>query len=47
MMMLIGMKLKHIIISLINDFYSSGKKYVIEKDLKETFEALKDIEKNC
>ena len=27
--------IKHIIISLINDFYSSGKESVIEKDLQE------------
>ena len=28
-------EIKHIVISLINDFYSSGKKSVIEKDLNE------------
>ena len=38
-------EVKHIVISLINDFYSSGKDCVIEKDLNETNENLKDIEK--
>ena len=38
-------ELKHIITSLINDFYSTGKKCVIEKSLNETFENLDDIEK--
>ena len=38
-------ELKHIITSLINDFYSSGKECVIEKSLNETFENLDDIEK--
>ncbi len=37
--------LKHIIISLINDFYSTGKKYVIDRDLKEEMVDLKEIEK--
>ena len=36
---------KHIIISLINDFYSSGKECVIEKDLNEEVKNLKEIEK--
>ncbi len=36
---------KHIIISLINDFYSSGKECVIEKDLNENQENLQEIEK--
>ena len=35
----------HIIISLINDFYSSGKECVIENNLEENFENLKEIEK--
>ena len=35
---------KHIIISLINDFYSSGKECIIENDLVENKESLKDIE---
>ena len=38
-------EVKHIIISLINDFYSTGKDCVIEKDLNEINENLKDIEK--
>ena len=38
-------EIKHIIISLINDFYSSGKEYVIAKDLKEEIKDLKEIEK--
>ena len=38
-------EIKHIIISLINDFYSTGKECVIEKDLNESFENLQDIEK--
>ena len=37
--------IKHIVISLINDFYSSGKECVIEKKLYENNENLKDIEK--
>ena len=37
--------IKHIVISLINDFYSSGKDCVIEKDLNEINKNLKDIEK--
>ena len=38
-------EIKHIIISLINDFYSTGKESVIEKSLNENLENLKDIEK--
>ena len=38
-------EIKHIIISLINDFYSSGKECVVEKGLIEQNEDLKDIEK--
>ena len=37
-------EIKHIIISLINDFYSSGKEYVLEKDLNENSENLEEIE---
>ena len=37
--------IKHIIISLINDFYSSGKECVIEKDHDRKVENLKEIEK--
>ena len=38
-------EIKHIVISLINDFYSSGKECVVEKTLIENNENLKDIEK--
>ena len=38
-------EIKHIVISLINDFYSSGKKFVIDKNIKESTEDLKEIEK--
>ncbi len=38
-------EIKHIVISLINDFYSSGKEYVVENDLEKNFENLKEIEK--
>tara|TARA_B100001063_G_scaffold142313_1_gene132987 strand:+ start:351 stop:890 length:540 start_codon:yes stop_codon:yes gene_type:complete len=38
-------EIKHIVISLINDFYSSGKECVIEKSLKEEEKNLKEIEK--
>jgi len=38
-------EVKHIIISLINDFYSSGKEYVIDKGLNEEFKNLEEIEK--
>ena len=38
-------EIKHIIISLINDFYASGKEFVIEKDLNEEKKNLKEIEK--
>ena len=38
-------EIKHIIISLINDFYSSGKEYVVEKDLNEETKDLMEIEK--
>ena len=37
-------EIKHIIISLINDFYSSGKEYVVEKDLNENSKNLEEIE---
>ena len=37
--------IKHIIVSLINDFYSTGKECVIDKNLNENKENLKDIEK--
>ena len=38
-------EIKHIIISLINDFYSSGKECVIENNLEESIENFKEIEK--
>ena len=38
-------EIKHIVISLINDFYSSGKDCVINKDPKEENENLEEIEK--
>ena len=37
--------IKHIIISLINDFYSSGKECVIDKDYDKKVENLEEIEK--
>ena len=39
-------EIKHIVISLINDFYSSGKDCVIDKESKSTDENYKEIEKN-
>ena len=38
-------EIKHVIISLINDFYSSGKECVIEKDLNDRNKNLKEVEK--
>ncbi len=38
-------EIKHIVISFINDFYSSGKECVVENTLIENSENLKDIEK--
>ena len=38
-------EIKHIVISLINDFYSTGNEIVIDKDLNESNSNLKDIEK--
>ena len=38
-------EIKHIVVSLINDFYSSGKEFVIDKNLKEDDKNLEDIEK--
>ena len=37
--------IKHIVISLINDFYATGKEFVIDKNDNEITEDLKDIEK--
>ena len=38
-------EIKHIVISLINDFYSQGNKFVIDKSLDENNSNLKEIEK--
>ena len=38
-------EVKHIVISLINDFYSSGKEFVIENDINEENEDLIEVEK--
>ena len=38
-------EIKHIAISLINDFYKDGKEYVIEKSLNEDTKHLEEIEK--
>ena len=38
-------EIKHIVISLINDFYSSGKECVIDNNLKEENENFQEIEK--
>ena len=38
-------EIKHIVISLINDFYSSGKEFVIDKNLNEDDNNLEEIEK--
>ena len=38
-------EIKHIVISLINDFYSSGKESVIENNLLEGLENLEEVEK--
>ena len=37
--------IKHIVISHINEFYASGKEFVINKDLNEQNESLEEIEK--
>ena len=37
--------IKHIIISLINDFYSSGKEFIIDNDPNESTENFDEIEK--
>ena len=39
-------EIKHIVISLINDYYSNGKNFVIDKDLNETISNLTEIEQN-
>ena len=38
--------IKHIVISLINDFYSNGKEFVIDNNLNENNQNLNEIEKN-
>ena len=38
-------EIKHIVVSLINDFYSSGKEFVIDKNLNVDDKNLEDIEK--
>ena len=38
-------EIKHIVISLINDFYSDGNEFVIDNDLKDENKDFKDIEK--
>ena len=38
-------EIKHIVISLINDFYSSGQEYVIDENLEEKDSNLDEIEK--
>jgi len=38
-------EIKHIVISLINDFYSNGRECVIENNLNEEVENLQEIEK--
>ena len=37
-------EIKHIVISLINDFYSNGKEFVIDENIKEEDENLNEIE---
>ena len=39
------MKLKHIVISFINDFYSEGKEFVIDESLEEQNSNLDELEK--
>ena len=38
-------EIKHIVISHINEFYATGKEFVIDKDLNEQSESLDEIEK--
>ena len=38
-------EIKHIVISLINDYYASDKNFVVDKNLKEQNEDLEEIEK--
>jgi len=39
-------EVKHIVISLINDYYSNGKEFVIDKSLKEDNSNLSEVEQN-
>ena len=39
-------EIKHIVISFINDYYSNGKEFVIDKSLKEDNSNLSEIEQN-
>jgi len=39
-------EIKHIVISLINDFYSDGKNFVIDKNLNEKISNFSEIEQN-
>ena len=39
-------EIRHIVISLINDYYSNGKEFVIDKSLKEDNSNLSEIEQN-
>ncbi|AFS48078.1 NifU family protein,scaffold protein, Nfu/NifU family [alpha proteobacterium HIMB5] len=39
-------EIKHIVISFINDFYSDGKEFVIDKNLDEKISNFSEIEKN-
>ena len=39
-------EIKHIVISLINDFYSDGKNFVIDKNLNDKISNLSEIEQN-
>ena len=38
-------EIKHIVISLINDFYADGKEFVIDENIKESLSDLSEIEK--
>ena len=39
-------EIKHIVISLINDYYSNGKEFVIDKSLREDNSNLSEVEQN-
>ena len=38
-------EIKHVVVSLINEFYSTGKDFIIDKDLNEQNKSLDEIEK--